>query len=170
MVTEFSQLLRMSSKSQMVITREVNKAGKDAAGDILNLAQHLHVRSGKWMLFCPAKSVNETWEIIAKATANNELGIAAKVSPRSEGDQRTERVICVYTADFGDRADVQRVARSLKELGLVPHQGQGRPLYYKPGQPSPRFHHGPSKLTSNRCLHVPGHRLWQCLGRQGLTL
>ncbi|KAK7992295.1 hypothetical protein PG996_012692 [Apiospora saccharicola] len=130
MVAEFSNFMRKSSKSRAVITREVNKAGRDAAGEILDLALNLHVKCGKWMIFCPVHSVNDIWELVAKATANNELGIAAKVAPRSAVDQRTERLICVYTADFSDRTDVHRVAAKLKQLGLV--QLHGRPLYYKP--------------------------------------
>lgn len=82
------------------------------------------------MVFCAAFEVNDVWEIIAKATAKNELGIAAKVAPNSGGDQRRERLICVYTADFSDKKDVTRVAQRLKQLGLV----KSRPLYYKPGQ------------------------------------
>ncbi|KAK8044841.1 hypothetical protein PG993_004865 [Apiospora rasikravindrae] len=130
MVTEFSDFMKKSTKAQTVITREVNKAGKEATGDILDLALNLHVKCGKWMIFCPVHSVNETWALVAKATANNELGIAAKVAPRSAVDQRTERLICVYTADFSDKSDVQKVAAKLKQLGLV--QAHGRPLYYKP--------------------------------------
>lgn len=86
------------------------------------------------MLFCTALEVNEVWEIIAKATANNELGIGAKVAPRSTVDKRTDRLICVYTADFSDIKDVKRIAERLKQLGLV--QAKGRPLYYKPGKPA----------------------------------
>lgn len=131
MVAEFSNFMNKSNKSQAIVIREVNKAGKDAAGEIRDLALNLHVKCGKWMIFCPVHSVNDTWDLVAKATANNELGIAAKVAPRSAVDQRTERLICVYTADFSDMTDVQRVAAKLKQLGLI--QPHGRPLYYKPG-------------------------------------
>lgn len=85
------------------------------------------------MLFCPSAEVNEVWEIVAKATANNELGIAAKVAPRSPiEDPRKDRLICVYTADFKDLNDVGRVLRKLRELRLV--EARGCPIYYKPGE------------------------------------
>ncbi|KAF2972057.1 hypothetical protein GQX73_g1545 [Xylaria multiplex] len=113
-----------------LLVQETRKAGKDAAKDILDLAKGLRVTCGKWMLFCAVFEVNDVWEIIAKATANNELGIAAKVAAKSNADQRTERLICVYTADFSDKKDVTRVAKRLKQLGLV----KNKPLYYKPGQ------------------------------------
>lgn len=103
------------------------------------------------MLFCPPDEVNEVWEIVAKATANNELGIAAKVAPKPEDeDPRKDRLICVYTTDFRDKADVGRVLQKLRELRLV--EARGRPIYYKPGKPVP-FRN--SALT-NRCK-MPSH-------------
>lgn len=85
------------------------------------------------MLFCPPAEVNDVWDIIAKATANNELGIAAKVAPRpADDDFRKDRLVCVYTADFADKTDVGRVLQKLRELRLV--EIRGRPIYYKPGE------------------------------------
>lgn len=85
------------------------------------------------MLFCTPAEVNDVWEIVAKATANNELGIAAKVAPKSlEEDPRKDRLICVYTTDFANKADVGRVLRKMRELRLA--EARGRPIYYKPGK------------------------------------
>lgn len=84
------------------------------------------------MLFCAPDDVNEVWEIIAKATVNNELGIAAKVAPKSQiNDPRRDRLICVYTSDFMDKKDVGRVLQKLRDLRLV--KSRDRPIYYKPG-------------------------------------
>ncbi|KAI0912441.1 hypothetical protein F4823DRAFT_634104 [Ustulina deusta] len=126
--SSFIHEFRKPGLSTSLITRETWKAGMDAARDILDLAKNLRVTCGKWMLFCTIFEVNEVWETIAKATANNELGIGAKVATKSNVDQRTERLICVYTADFSDKKDVTRVAERLKQLGLV----KNKPLYYKP--------------------------------------
>jgi hypothetical protein len=85
------------------------------------------------MLFCPPHEVNDIWAIVARATANNQLGIAAKVAPRPQfEDPRKDRLICVYTADFADKTDVGRVLQKLRELRLV--EGKGRRIYYKPGK------------------------------------
>ncbi|KAJ1325583.1 DUF1917 domain-containing protein [Microdochium nivale] len=130
MVSDFADHLRTLGKPLPQIQNEVKKAGLDASQDLLGLAKHLRVTCGKWMLFCTVSDVNTVWEIVAKATVNNELGIAAKVAPKSTTDFRAERIICVYTADFSNTQDVKRVATSLHRLGLIPPMG--RPIYYKP--------------------------------------
>ncbi|RYP92552.1 hypothetical protein DL770_001310 [Monosporascus sp. CRB-9-2] len=144
LATQFIEQCRGSGMARAFVARECRKAGADAAREVLDLAHALRVRCGKWMLFPSVKDVNKTWEIVARATANNELGIAAKVAPRPEdeddhndddgkGDGADKaRLICVYTADFRDMEDVRRVARKLKQLGLVPRRGRG--LFYKPGR------------------------------------
>ncbi|KAI1826302.1 hypothetical protein F4861DRAFT_537153 [Xylaria intraflava] len=125
--SDFIEQCRRPGVPSDFIARESRKAGADAANDILNLARALRVTCGKWLLFRPASEVNEVWGVIAKATAGNKLGIAAKVEPMNTAVQRPGRLICVYTADFSDRADVIRVARKLKQLGLA-----SETLYYKP--------------------------------------
>lgn len=74
--------------------------------------------------------MNAVWAVIARGTANNELGIAAKVSP-DDGDDRKSRVICVYTKDFTDTKDVSRVVHKLKELGVIDLRGKS--IHYKCG-------------------------------------
>ncbi|RYP27172.1 hypothetical protein DL768_011324 [Monosporascus sp. mg162] len=152
LATQFIEQCRGSGMARAFVVRECHKAGADAARELLDLAHALRVRCGKWMLFPSVKDVNKTWEIVARATANNELGIAAKVAPRPEdeddhndgdgddgkGDDLDKaRLICVYTADFRDMEDVRRVARKLKQLGLVPRRGRG--LFYKPGRPADAY-------------------------------
>jgi len=85
------------------------------------------------MIFCPYEEVNEVWEVIARATVGNELGIAAKVAPRDPEDtgDRKVRLICIYTKDFNDAADVTRVVTKLKNFGLI---DRGKALYYKCGK------------------------------------
>jgi len=83
------------------------------------------------MIFCQAAEVNAVWSVIARATASNELGIAAKVTP-DDGDDRKPRLICIYTKDFTDMKDVSRVIHKLRDLGLV--EPRGKPIYYKCGK------------------------------------
>ncbi|KAH7325106.1 hypothetical protein B0I35DRAFT_175549 [Stachybotrys elegans] len=127
---KFLEGLPNTNKVQSSVETYGRKERKQALDDILNLAHAAQVRAGKWMIFCPPAEVNEIWRIIAKATANNDLGIAAKVAPRQpEESKRKERLVCVYTADFSDKADVARVVKKLRELGVVDRH---RAIYYKP--------------------------------------
>ncbi|KAK7414145.1 hypothetical protein QQX98_007007 [Neonectria punicea] len=131
LVTSFIEGMKKAPKPVSTQEREIAKEKKRATQDILTLAHGGKVRAGKWMLFCPPAEVDDVWEIVAKATAKNELGIAAKVAPRpANDDPRKDRIVCVYTSDFGDRADVGRVLQKLRELRLV--EARGRPIYYKP--------------------------------------
>ncbi|KAF4774702.1 hypothetical protein HER10_EVM0002567 [Colletotrichum scovillei] len=125
--------LEKTNKSKTVQAKLLRQEQEDATRDIMGLAHMCKIKAGKWMLFCQPKDVNEVWNVIASATANNELGIAAKVAPwnpYTDPTGRKDRIVCVYTADFSDMADVTRVLRRLRELKLV--EAMGRPIYYKP--------------------------------------
>ncbi|EGX96583.1 hypothetical protein CCM_01240 [Cordyceps militaris CM01] len=127
----FLQEVPKFGKPPSTTESEKNKERAQATLNILHLAHVGKVRAGKWMLFCDVLEVNGVWDIVAKATASNELGIASKVAPRPEqGDLRKERLICVYTKDFMDKVDVGRVVQRLKELGLA--DNKSRRIYYKP--------------------------------------
>jgi len=127
---EFITQVNEKTKSPFAAKREIAKARKEAISDLRELAEVTNQVSGKWMLFPEPGSVNEVWATIVKATANNELGIGAKVETRVRSDK--ERLICIYTADFRDKDDVTRVLRRLKELELV--RPGGRQIYYKCGK------------------------------------
>ncbi|WYZ34347.1 hypothetical protein EsH8_I_000623 [Colletotrichum jinshuiense] len=129
----FKKGIEKTRKAQSAMMREINKEKKEAIHDILALAHACKIRAGKWMLFCQPKDVDRVWGVISRATANNELGIAAKVSPWNSRDDptgRKDRIVCVYTSDFSDITDVTRVLRRLRELRVV--EATGRPIYYKP--------------------------------------
>jgi hypothetical protein len=91
----------------------------------------------QWMLFCDYQEVNAVWAAVARATATNDLGIAAKVATGGSRNEvsgpnnRRPRLICIYTQDFTDEADVVRVLQKLRKLGLVTAQGT---IHYKTGK------------------------------------
>ncbi|KAK1638960.1 hypothetical protein BDP81DRAFT_194092 [Colletotrichum phormii] len=129
----YKQGLEKTNKSKALQAKLLRQEQEDTTRDIMGLAHMCKIKAGKWMLFCQPKDVNEVWSVIARATANNELGIAAKVAPwnpYTDPTGRKDRIVCVYTADFSDMADVTRVLRRLRELKLV--EAMGRPIYYKP--------------------------------------
>jgi hypothetical protein len=78
------------------------------------------------MLFPKLEDVTRVWKLIVDGTINNRLGSASKVA--TEQDGKAERLICVYTKDFRDTADVLRVLKELVAMGLV---NPGRGIYYK---------------------------------------
>jgi hypothetical protein len=88
-------------------------------------------RSGKWLIFVPLKQLDEKWKLIASATEAGELGIAAKAAtskPNGLAKNKWVKVICVYTYDSADQADVMRVRAQLRALGF------GKKLSYKTDQ------------------------------------
>ena len=132
LMTELSDMLRARGGNISAIEKGVNKERKEAVADILMLSHAARVCTGKWMLFCHPGEVNDIWSAVARATAFNQLGIAAKVAPKPEdGDSQKDRLICVYTRDFQDKEDMGRVLQKLRELRLV--EARGKPIYYKPG-------------------------------------
>lgn len=79
-------------------------------------------RSGKWLIFEERTKADALWETIALATTAGKLGPSAKCgTARSNRNARdpSKTVICVYTPDFDDRADVMRVREALRSLGVT---------------------------------------------------
>jgi hypothetical protein len=169
LLSEFITHAQASGRPPTVIGREINRERALAVQQILDLAHHLVVRAGKWMLFPEPGYVDEVWAVVARYTANNELGMAAKVAPKDEAGAGRARLVCVYTQDFRDKGDVTRVLGRMKGLGLV--REKGRMIYYKCGECA----FGDEEtvvgrlLTGNRCVHLPGHRKWKYLGDQGVS-
>jgi hypothetical protein len=134
LLSEFISKTKEMASSKLTASREITKERAQAVTQILDLAHHLNVRCGKWMLFPEPRVVDDVWGVVARATAANELGSAAKVAPKdpNEGRVGAARLICVYTRDFRDKDDVGRVLARLRELGLV--RVNARPIYYKCGE------------------------------------
>lgn len=80
-------------------------------------------------MFVDPAEINIVWSVVARYTANNELGVAAKVAP-DQGDPGKQRLICIYTKDFTDIDDVRRVAKKMKDIGLIDLR---KPTWYKCG-------------------------------------
>jgi hypothetical protein len=62
------------------------------------------------------------WAKIKHATADGRLGDSAKAAtakPNPNASNPALKVICVYTYDWTDTADVGRIRQELRELGIV---------------------------------------------------
>jgi hypothetical protein len=91
--------------------------------DLDELARRFSMLTGKWMVFAPPSQIDTLWSRIASATHAGTLGISAKVSPREDSDSH---LICIYTRDYTDKGDVDKVRGGLQRLGMK------GPIGYKP--------------------------------------
>jgi Domain of unknown function (DUF1917) len=98
--------------------------GTVTTADLDALARRQRCLSGKWTIFSRAVAVDRVWAAVAEATHSGRLGTSAKVSTSNPG--QSSHVICVYSYDYFDSADVMRVRAGLQELNV-----KGR-LNYKP--------------------------------------
>lgn len=124
----------MSGKAKGTITRKITPLREKLKVDLLKTAKEKACTTGKWMLFPGPDHVNSVWSLIATATANDELGIAAKVATAMGNDPDKARLICVYTENFDDKDDVKRVVERLYAMGLCSRNGatgEARVIYYK---------------------------------------
>lgn len=138
------------------------------------------------MLFPSPAQVNTVWAAVARATAEGELGCAAKVStaPDEASKLGRARLICIYTVDFADMEDLRRILRNLTNMGLVSGKddisykcGEHFLLFFSlslppapfPNPPPPGRRNKkprPKKLKLFRRLLPPGHRNRQSMGSQ----
>lgn len=118
---------KSGSKTTAPLTRKLNLLRRELEKNIFALARETGVTTGKWMLFPSVDQVDATWKTVVEAIESGKLGNDAKVATDDGSGQ--SRLICVYTADFGDTNDVKRVAKAMAELGLI--DVDKRPIYYK---------------------------------------
>jgi hypothetical protein len=78
-------------------------------------------RGGKWLFFIPNEHIDEAWATIKEATEEGLLGDSSKVATARPNPHETSphtKVICVYTYDGDDRADVGRILEGLRDLSF----------------------------------------------------
>ncbi len=66
--------------------------------------------------------VDTVWGKIKKATERGKLGFASKVSTAKSNPNAKNpdsKVICVYTYDWTDEADVRRIRHELRKIGII---------------------------------------------------
>lgn len=91
-----------------------------------DVARRSGILIGKWLIHESENRIDKSWNAIARCTLDGELGIDAKVLTARQAARSNDFVICVYTANYFDYADVSRVRLRLRELGY------SQTLYYKP--------------------------------------
>lgn len=109
------------------ITRKLGPYRKQLEDDLLKLCVKTNTTCGKWMLFPSSEDYPRFWRLVAEATAEGKLGVTSKAATYATNDPLN--LICVYTYDFTDDADVRRVLGELVDLGVCTKGG--KPIYYK---------------------------------------
>ena len=77
--------------------------------------------SGKWLVFEHKSEIDQLWRKIREATINGALGGSSKTStakPNRNAANNDFKVIFIYTADFSNTADVERIEKNIRELGI----------------------------------------------------
>lgn len=119
-------------KVKGAVTRLYNPHQLSVTDQIYSIAKQTRVLSGKWMLFPYVEEVHRVWSKVCEATANADLGVGAKVASMDRDALSSRnaklRLICVYTKDFSDKKDVERVLRELIRIKVVK---LGTSIYYK---------------------------------------
>ncbi|MFB7477066.1 putative phosphothreonine lyase domain-containg protein [Kitasatospora sp. NPDC056184] len=76
---------------------------------------------GKWLWFVPLSQIDDAWAGIRAAVESNRLSFAAKAGTlanhRGSTDD-TRRPICIYTPDWRDIPEVERVLTRLRAMGI----------------------------------------------------
>ena len=105
------------------------------------------VSSGKWMLFLSAKSVDAVWAKVRSLLLENNLGYSAKVAPALHAG--AAYLLCIYTQDHDDIADVFRVLKAIRKSGL-----SSQAIHYKTDDATYRGEYciNPSGVNSGKKL------------------
>ena len=77
---------------------------------------------GKWLIFVPIGRIDNVWSKIKLATEVGKLGEMSKVATAKTNPNAANsnaKVICVYTYDWTDEADVMRIRYELHQLGII---------------------------------------------------
>lgn len=74
-------------------------------------------RSGKWLVFLPDERIDTFWFRVRFSLSMWRLGRTAKVTTGRKGEK--EHVVCVYTYDYADVADVMRIRQELRNLSIT---------------------------------------------------
>ncbi|TKX86160.1 DUF1917 domain-containing protein [Halorubrum sp. SS5] len=106
-------------------------ADPETVRDADRLALETTYLSGKWLVERPAGAVDDLWEGVVDDVAAGRLW-DAKVTTRAgcEAFGETDHAVLVFTPNYFDRADVDRVRRRLRDAHGVTEEIRYRPDVY----------------------------------------
>lgn len=74
-------------------------------------------RNGKWLVFVGAEHRDSIWSLITTLLQEGKLGDTAKISKQNPCNGNS--VICVYTYDYNDIEDKERIRNELLNIGIT---------------------------------------------------
>ncbi|PHQ39344.1 hypothetical protein DJ69_06530 [Halorubrum persicum] len=106
-------------------------ADAETVADADRLALETTYLSGKWLVERPPEAVDDLWEAVVDDVAAGRFW-DAKVSTRAgcEAFGETEHAVLVFTPNYFDRRDVDRVRRRLRDAHGVTREIRYRPDVY----------------------------------------
>jgi hypothetical protein len=106
-------------------------ADPETVADADRLALETTYLSGKWLIERPPEAVNDLWEAVVEDVAAERFW-DAKVSTRAgcEAFGEREHAVLVFTPNYVDREDVDRVRRRLRDAHDVTEEIRYRPDVY----------------------------------------
>ncbi|MFD6936205.1 putative phosphothreonine lyase domain-containing protein [Streptomyces goshikiensis] len=84
--------------------------------------------AGKWLWFPPLSCLDQAWAMVSIGVRENRLSYRAKVGTLRNarpGSDDTRRPICIFTLDWRDTQEAERVLHALRDAGIKDS------LYYK---------------------------------------
>ena len=111
----------MNAQRERKPTKEKREYWLSAERKVGSYPEHTD-RGGKWLIFVPSGAVDGVWQKVKRAVEEGKLGSAAKVStakPNPNSTDSSRHVICVYTYDADDEADIRQIRSSLRQLGVT---------------------------------------------------
>jgi len=91
------------------------------AQTLQSLASQYGCLNGKWLIYRRRDLVDGAWNIIARAVYSGLLSCTSVKVATSASDPFNpsgQHVICCYTKDFRDVADLKRVREELRQIGF----------------------------------------------------
>ncbi|MFB6216197.1 MAG: putative phosphothreonine lyase domain-containing protein [Candidatus Aenigmatarchaeota archaeon] len=94
--------------------------------NILNLAEKYGIPSGKWVLDRTRSEIDREWDRVLDMMEEEDV-YASKVSTKRQSDGHSgpgipeedrSHIVCIYTEDFRNREDVERVLEALENYDI----------------------------------------------------
>ncbi|WP_297885328.1 putative phosphothreonine lyase domain-containg protein [uncultured Halorubrum sp.] len=106
-------------------------ADPETVRDVDRLALETNYLSGKWLVERPPETVDDLWEAVVEDVAAERLW-DAKVTTAAgrEAFGETDHAVLVFTPNYFDREDVDRVRRRLRDVHDVTEPIRYRPDVY----------------------------------------